>query len=141
MKRPTKDIEESAGLVTRRGLVLGGAQLAFMGVLGLRMRQMQVEEAESYRLLAEENRINMRLIPPSRGVIFDRNGVPIATNTQNYRIVIVREDVPDVDETIQKLRQLVHLDDNELEKALKEMYRRSPFVPVTLADRSNIPRI
>jgi penicillin-binding protein 2 len=135
MRRSPKESEESAGLVTRRGLVLGGLQLGFMGILGLRMRQMQVEEAENYRLLAEENRINLRLIPPSRGIIFDRNGVPVATNTQNYRIVIVREDVPDVDETIAKLRRLINLDEDELEKALRELYRRSPFVPVTLADR------
>ena len=135
MRRSPKETEESAGLVTRRGLVLGGFQLGFMGLLGLRMRQMQVEEAENYRLLAEENRINLRLIPPSRGIIFDRNGVPVATNTQNYRIVIVREDVPDVDETIAKLRRLINLDEAELEKALRELYRRSPFVPVTLAQK------
>ncbi len=135
MKRSSKENEESARLVTRRGLVLAGLQLGFMSILGLRMRQMQVKEAENYRLLAEENRVNMRLIAPSRGIIFDRNGVPIATNTQNYRIVIVREDVPNVDETIAKLRQLVPLDEDELEKSLREMYRRSPFVPVTLADR------
>ncbi|MGI9393594.1 MAG: penicillin-binding protein 2 [Boseongicola sp.] len=135
MRRSPKETEESASLVTRRGLVLGGFQLSFMGLLGLRMRQMQVEEAENYRLLAEENRINLRLIPPSRGIIFDRNGVPVATNTQNYRIVIVREDVPDVDETIAKLRRLIKMDEDELEKALRELYRRSPFVPVTLADR------
>ncbi|QMU58328.1 MAG: penicillin-binding protein 2 [Boseongicola sp.] len=135
MKRTPKDAEEGSALVTRRGLVLGGLQLGFMGILGLRMRQMQVEEAENYRLLAEENRINMRLIPPSRGIIFDRNGVPIASNTPNYRIVIVREDVPDVEETIAQLKRLIDLDPNELEKSMREMYRRSPFVPVTLADR------
>ena len=53
MKRSPKDAEESARLITRRGLVLGGAQVGFMGLLGFRMRQMQVEEAEQYRLLAE----------------------------------------------------------------------------------------
>ncbi len=106
-----------------------------MGILGLRMRQMQVEEAEDYRLLAEENRINIRLIPPTRGIIYDRNGVPIADNAQNYRIVIVREDAGDVDEVVAKLKLLVPLDEDELERSLRELYRRSPFVPVTLADR------
>lgn len=137
MRRSPRETEESTRLVTRRGVVLGGIQLGIMGILALRMRQMQVEEADQYRLLAEENRINVRLIPPSRGIIFDRNGVPVASNTQNYRIVIVREDVPDVEETIAQLRRLVQLDEDELERALREMYRRSPFVPVTLADRLN----
>ena len=117
MKRSPKDAEESARLITRRGLVLGGAQVAFMGLLGFRMRQMQVEEAEQYRLLAEENRINLRLIPPSRGIIYDRHGVPVAQNAQNYRSVIVREDVGDIDETIAKLKRLIPLDEDELERS------------------------
>lgn len=135
MKRSSKENEESLGLITRRGLVLGGVQIGFMGVLAFRMRQMQVEEAEQYQLLAEENRINVRLIAPSRGIIYDRHGVAVAQNVQNYRIVIVREDAGEVEATIAKLRRLIPLDEDELERSLKEMYRRSPFVPVTLADR------
>lgn len=135
MKRSPKDTEISARTISRRGLVLGGVQLAFMGGLALRMRQMQVEEAEEYRLLAEENRINVRLIPPARGVIYDRNGVEIAGNSQNYRIIIVKEDAGDVDAVVAKLKTLIPLDEDDLERALREMNRRSPFVPVTLADR------
>jgi penicillin-binding protein 2 len=135
VKHSPKDIERSVRTISRRALVAGGVQLAVMGALGLRMRQLQIEEAEQYRLLAEENRINMRLIPPARGLIYDRNGVIIADNAQNYRIVIVREDAGDVQETVAKLRQLIHFDETELERALREMERRSPFVPVTLADR------
>jgi len=119
MRRPPKETEQAAGLVTRRGVVLGGLQLGFMGLLGLRMRQMQVTEADSYRLLAEENRINMRLIPPSRGIIYDRHGIAIAQNAQNYRVIIVREDVEDVDETIAKVRRLVDIEDRQIERALR----------------------
>ncbi|MEO9823213.1 MAG: penicillin-binding protein 2 [Paracoccaceae bacterium] len=135
MKRVQKEAEEASQLVTRRGVILGGMQLGFMGILGLRMRQMQVEEAESYRLLAEENRVNVRLIAPSRGIIYDRHGVAIAQNAQNYRVIIVREDAGDVDETIAKVLRLIPIDENDLERSLKEMNRRSPFVPVTLADQ------
>ena len=135
MRRTPKETDQAASLVTRRGMVLGGLQLGFMGVLGLRMRHMQVTEAENYRLLAEENRINVRLIPPSRGIIYDRHGIAIAENAQNYRVVIVREDVEDVDATIAKVRQLVDIEDRDIERALREMNRRSPFVPITLADQ------
>ncbi|MDV7144251.1 penicillin-binding protein 2 [Tropicimonas sp. TH_r6] len=135
MRRPPKDTEESARRITRRGLLLGSSMLAFMGVLGARMRYMQVDQAEEFRLLAEENRINIRLIAPARGLIFDRNGQPIAENVQNYRIVIVREDAGDLDETFAKLRALVPLSDDDVERALREVRRRSPFVPVTIADQ------
>jgi penicillin-binding protein 2 len=135
VKQSPKDVERSVRTISRRTMVVGGVQLAFMAALGLRMRQLQIEEAEQYKLLAEENRINMRLIPPARGLIFDRNGVIIADNAQNYRIVIVREDAGDVDETVARLRRLIAMDETELARALAEMERRSPFVPVTLADQ------
>ncbi len=135
MRRSPKETEQAAGLVTRRGVVLGGLQVGFISILALRMRQMQVTEADSYRLLAEENRINVRLIPPSRGIIFDRFGIPIAQNAQNYRVVIVREDVDDVDEAIAKVRRLIQIDEQDIERARKEMARRSPFVPITLVDQ------
>ena len=135
MKRSAKDTEESARGISRRALVVGVAQLGIIGALGIRMKSMQIEQADHFRLLAEENRINIRLIPPARGLIFDRNGLPIAANEQNYRVVMVREDAGDVGEVLERLTKIVPLDPEELARAMEEMQRRSPFVPVTIADR------
>ena len=74
MRRTARDTEESARRISRRGLLMGGAMAAMFAVLGARMRFLSVEQADEFRLLAEENRINMRLIPPERGLILDRNG-------------------------------------------------------------------
>lgn len=135
MKRGPRDSEESSRKISRRAILLGSGQLAFMGILGLRMRYMQVDQADQFRLLAEENRINIRLIPPARGLIYDRFGDVIAENEQNYRIVMVREDAGDVDEAIARIARLIELDPDDLERATKELKRLSPFVPVTIADR------
>ncbi len=135
MKRSSREIEESARGISRRALMLGGAQAAMIAVLGVRMRQMQVEEAETYSMLAEENRVSIRLIPPVRGVIQDRNGVMLAGNEQNYRIVIVREDAGDVEAVLARLRRIVPLSDADIERTLVEVRRRSAFVPITIADR------
>ena len=116
-------------------MVLGGVQLGFVGLLGMRMHAMQVDQADQFRMLAEENRINMRLLPPARGLIFDRNGSPIALNDQNYRIVIVREDAGNVAEVLEKLRALIPLSDDDIARTLRETERRSSFVPVTVADQ------
>lgn len=135
MRRPPKDTEESARRISRRAAVLGGSMLGFMGLLAGRMRYMQLDQGEEFRLLAEENRVNLRLIPPTRGLIYDRGGRLIAENAQNYRIVIVREDAGDLEETFTKLRGLVPLSDEQVERAMREIQRRSPFVPVTIADQ------
>ncbi|QFS81501.1 Stage V sporulation protein D [Roseivivax sp. THAF40] len=135
MKRTTKEASESYARVSRRGMILGGLQLGFVGLLGLRMRHMQVDQADEFRLLAEENRINLRLIPPSRGQIFDRNGRIIAANEPAYRITMVREDAEDVDAVMARLAALVDLDPDDIERARAEMARSAPFLPVTVADR------
>ena len=135
MRKPVRDNGESQRIIGRRALLLGAGQVAIMAALGWRMQSMQVEQADEFRLLAEENRINMRLIPPARGLIFDRNGLPIAENEQNYRVVMVREDAGDVDETLERLTQIVAISPQDIDRAKEEMRRRSPFVPVTVADR------
>ncbi|MFO7806059.1 MAG: penicillin-binding protein 2 [Paracoccaceae bacterium] len=135
MKRPDKGNGIVQGRLSRRALLLGGVQLGVVGALGARMHAMQVDQADQFRLLAEENRINVRLLPPARGLIFDRNGRAIAENEQNYRVVMVKEDAGDVDDVLDRLTKIVPIDPRDLEKAREELARRSPFVPVTIADR------
>ena len=135
MRRPPRDNAESLRRITRRAMILGGAQAAFVGVLGLRMRFMQVDQADQFRLLAEENRIKIRLIPPARGRIFDRNGAVVAENVPSYRITMVREEAGDIDEVINRLARLVELDPDELERARRDLEELRGDTPVTVADR------
>ena len=135
MRRPPRDTAESQRRITRRGLVVGGLQLGVMGALALRMRYMQLEQADQFRLLADENRINIQLIPPTRGRIFDREGRIIAENVPSYRITMIREQARDVDEVIARLARLVELDPGELEKARRELKELRGDTPVTVADR------
>jgi len=135
MKRSQRETEDSARQIGRRSLVLGGLFAGTGAVLAARMRYLQVERAEDFRLLAEENRINIRLLPPARGLIFDRAGVLLAGNEQNYRVTLVREDAGDVDAVLEALARIVNLDMVTLDRARQEIARRPPFVPVTIADR------
>ncbi len=135
MKRNIRDTETAQRLTTRRAVIVGGMMAGFMGLLSLRMRHLQVEQADQFRLLAEENRINIRLIPPARGEIYDRNGAVIARNSPSYRIVIVREDAGDVDKVVGRLSRLIELDDEQLNRAITEMRRSPPFLPVTVAEQ------
>ena len=135
MRRPQRELQNTFRRTSRRALILGGAQLAFAGVLGWRMANLQVTQADQFRLLAEENRINVRLIPPARGELFDRSGRVIAQNIPSYRIVMVPEDAGDVDAVIDRLSQLVALDPEDLERAQEEMRRSPPFLPITLAEQ------
>ena len=135
MKRTARDAEETNRTLTRRTLLLGGAMGAMVAVLGVRMRYLQVDQADEFKLLAEENRINIRLIPPERGLIQDRNGRIIAGNEQNYRVVITREAAGDAELVLRRLAGIIPITPEELEATIEEINALRAFVPVTVAER------
>ena len=135
MRRSPRDTALSHRTVTRRGLLIGGVQAAALGGLALRMRFRQVEQADQFRFLAEENRISIRLIPPARGQIFDRNGRIVARNVPSYRITMTREEAGDVEAVLARLSQIIELDPEAVAAALEEMRKRRGDTPVAVADR------
>jgi penicillin-binding protein 2 len=119
---------------TRRAALLAGGQLGLLTALVGRMYYLQVVESERYQTLAEENRINMRLLSPSRGRILDRFGVPVAVNQQNYRVLIKSENTPDVPAVLDRLAMIISIDADEKARILKEIRRKKKFVPVTVRE-------
>ena len=130
MKRDAKQIK----VFTRRAIILGGAKVGLLSVLAGRMYYLQVVESDQYKVLADENRINLRLLPPRRGRILDRFGVELASNQQNYRVVLVAEQADDVEKTLDALGRLVRVPDHVRQRVLKEVHRRRGFVPVTVIE-------
>jgi len=119
---------------TRRVVLLAGGKALLVSALGARMYVLQVTEADKYSTLAEENRINLRLLPPPRGRIVDRFGVPLARNSQNYRAQVVAEDTDDLERTLRAFSRLVPLTDYDHQRVLKEIGRRRSFVAVTVRE-------
>ena len=119
---------------SRRAALLAGGQFSLLTALVGRMYYLQVVESERYHMLAEENRINMRLLPPSRGRVIDRFGVPIAINQQNYRVLLKAENAPDVSAVLDRLSMIIPISADEKARVLKEIRRRKKFVPVTVRE-------
>ena len=134
MRRSAQATEVSQKRMTRRALLMGGAQAAFVGALGLRMRQMQIRDAEKYRLLAEENRISLQLIAPARGCILDRFGDVLADNRPTYQVTIVRERAGDLAVVLRRLQLIMPITDSEIAEILKASEKTSAFVPLTVAE-------
>jgi len=121
-------------LLTRRSLVLGGLKAGMISLLVGRMYYLQVVDSRRYQMLAEDNRISMQLIAPSRGLIVDRFGVPMAGNDQNFRALIVSEQTPDLDRTLGVLAGIIQLAPSEVERIHRDIARRRRFVPVTVRE-------
>ena len=123
-------------LFTRRAALLAGGQAVLAAALAGRMYQLQVLERDRYTLLSDENRINLRLLVPPRGLILDRFGVVLADNGRNYRVVVVPEQTADLAQTLAALATLIEIGDADRQRVMREARRKHAFVPVVV--RSNL---
>ena len=121
-------------LFTRRAVVVSGIQALLMAGLAGRMYQLQVIESERYTVLADENRINMQLLPPPRGRILDRFGQLLAENRLNYRLVVVPEAASDLNAALTGITALVPIDARDRERVEREAERKQKFVPIMVRE-------
>src|SRR5262245_2703937 len=119
---------------TRRAATLLGAQLGLFGVLLGRLYWLQVVESDKYRVLADENRISLRLLAPPRGRVLDRFGEPLALNKLNYRIVVIPEQTGDVGATLDVLAGVLPIGETDRRRILREVARKRRFLPVTVKE-------
>jgi penicillin-binding protein 2 len=119
---------------TRRALLLGGGQALLLTALAGRLHYLQVIESDRYLTLAEDNRINLRLIAPKRGRILDRLGRPLAVNRQEFRLVVTAEQARDVERTLDAVARLIAIDEGDRKRVLREVARHRRFDAVPIRD-------
>jgi penicillin-binding protein 2 len=121
-------------MFTRRSALISTATLGIFSGLFARLFHLQVTKAKEYAKLAEENRVSVRLLAPLRGRIFDRFGVELASNRQNYSVVIIPEQAGDAKAVLDRLIAVVPRLEAERERVLREIARKRAFMPVTVAE-------
>jgi penicillin-binding protein 2 len=131
--RHFKDHHREARLFVARALFAGGIIVLLTGVLVMRFYSLQVDHHDDYATQSERNRVHVLPIPPTRGLIYGRNGKLLAENRASYTLSIVHERVPDLAETLEFLSSLVSISANDLEKFNDQLrQRRRPFDAVPL---------
>ncbi|MGU9961924.1 MAG: penicillin-binding protein 2 [Candidatus Puniceispirillales bacterium WSBS_2018_MAG_OTU23] len=118
--------------LTRRSLILGGVQGAM--VLGLtgRLYYLQVEEARKYGQLSDRNKYDFRILPPSRGRIYDAEGRLLAGNAEVYELSITPLYSKNLKATITRLATLVDLSEDEIEHFFAEAAEKPKFLPIPI---------
>ena len=137
-----KDHEKDARLVRKRVVVGAFVVVALICVLIARLYYLQVVQYDYHSTLSENNRVHVQPIPPTRGLIFDRNGVVIADNRPSFSLTMTRERAGDwhqVLDTIVEVLQLTPEDRTLFEKRTKQ--GRRPFEPVPILFELNEEQI
>ena len=109
----------------RRAVLLGGAKLAALSILGGRLYQLQLLESDKFRTLSEGNRVRIHPIIPARGKILDRNGIILANGIQKYQATIDSLYLPknktEVESIIKNIGRLLELSDEEQKELLTKI--------------------
>jgi penicillin-binding protein 2 len=128
-----EDVNARQGSFLRRTILFGGLTGAGLLALGGRLAQLQLVQSGEYKLLADENQFNYRLVVPPRGRIMDRNGVEIASSRPMFSLLINRGEVDDVDRALDVIGQLVPMDDRRRRKLLNDINATPRYVPAVVS--------
>jgi penicillin-binding protein 2 len=124
-----EEVNERQGVFHRRAFVLGGFAALGLGALGVRLGHLQLIESQRYEKLSASNQFNFKLMPPPRGLIVDRNGVVLASNRPNFRLMVQKDKGLDTAQTLKVLADYVPLDPQRQARLLRDIAaapRRSP---------------
>lgn len=129
-----KDVARESQLFRARTLVAAGGVAVLSLVLLLRLAHLQVMEYEHFATLSEDNRVKVVPVPPTRGLIFDRNGVVLAENVAAFSLELVPEAVDDLEATLDELSKIVEITDADRRRFERLLHssRRFERVPVRL---------
>ena len=125
-----RDYTAESSLFVRRALVAFLGILLLTGVLIANLYNVQIVRYTDYQTRSNENRIKMVRIPPSRGIIYDRNGTPLALNRTIYQLEMMPEKVDNVQQTLDALRDVIDLTDDDVANFKKERARSHRFTSI-----------
>ncbi|TCS16789.1 penicillin-binding protein 2 [Caulobacter sp. BK020] len=129
------EVNERQGVFHRRAFLMGGLAGGGLLALGGRLAQLQLVEAQRYQKLSAGNQFNYRLTPPPRGLILDRNGVALASNRPNFRLMVSKDSKDfDVEATLDDLALLVPIDAARRARLVKEIARAPKKAPVAVME-------
>src|SRR5215469_2446896 len=137
-----------------RALVVAAIALVLLCVVAGRLIYLQIVNYSHFATLAEGNRLRGEPVTPPRGLIFDRNGVPLAENRPSYELEVVPEQVPDLNAMFDVLGKLVNLRPADLNRFNELLKNRHPYQALPLrtelsddeiarfaAERQNFPGV
>ncbi|MBJ90762.1 MAG: penicillin-binding protein 2 [Woeseia sp.] len=132
---PIKDHHSETRLFVTRVILTSIASVFLLSLVAARLIQLQIFEYELFAKQSQGNQIRIQAIPPIRGLIFDRNGRILAENLPSYQLELIPEQVPDINDTLQRLSQIGLIPEEEINEFLKRSRTSQRFKPITLRSR------
>lgn len=127
-----KDHWREKQLFNSRIIICVVATLILTGIVVGRLVVLQFVDGDYYAAQSQGNRIRVQPLPPTRGLIYDRNDNILAENMPSYQLEITPEQVPDIEDTLRRLVDslLLDADNTEHVRDLIKSKRRFDSIPI-----------
>lgn len=127
-----KDTPSETQTFSRRAAI--ALLLVFGGMLVLvgRLVYLQVIRHEHFTTLSEDNRVKLEPLAPTRGLIFDRNGILLADNLPTYSLEIIPEEIADLEVTLAQLKLRIELSEPDIQRFRKLLRRHPSYTGIPL---------
>ncbi|MGZ5050667.1 MAG: penicillin-binding protein 2 [Methylobacter sp.] len=127
-----KDKLVESRLFINRIIAASVVMLLLSTALIVRLVYLQIVGHEHYATLAKDNSIKIEPLVPTRGIIYDRHGKVLAENTQSFSLELIPEQIPDLNDTLQRLQKLLNISDEKIDQYQKQRKRQKRFVSTPL---------
>ena len=120
-ERSIKDQSREVELFTGRAITLFVVVVLLMGVLMLRLLELQLWNYDTYASRSDDNRMRVQTLAPARGMIFDRNGRLLADNQNASSLALVADEISDVQSTLAAVSRVLSLSEAQEEEMLARL--------------------
>lgn len=132
MRLTIKDHIRESRLFNERAAIALFIVAILLSISIARLVYLQILSHEHFSTLSDENRISLIPVPPTRGLIYDRNGVALAQNLPAFSLVLIPEQIVDMDATISELRKLVAISDEDIRRFQRQVKQKRSFNSIAL---------
>lgn len=130
-----KDQSREVELFVGRATTLFVGVVLLLGILALRLLELQVWNYDTYASRSDDNRMRVQTLAPARGMIFDRNGQLLADNQNASSLALVVDEISDVQKTLDALTSILALSEAQENEILARLRsRRTSDAHVVIID-------
>ena len=128
----------------RRTFFLFLLKLSLFTAVGWRIYNIQILDSSKYETLSKKNQIDLEIIFPLRGKIFDRNNILIADNEKVYDVYLIPENTKSINNTLNSLSKFIDIDFAKRRKIIQLTSKVKKFEKIKIFENiswSNLEKI
>ncbi|AGH80629.1 Fis family transcriptional regulator [Psychromonas sp. CNPT3] len=124
-----------SSLFMRRSIVIFIAIAISLTILVSNLYYLQITSFNNYQTRSNDNRISVQIVPPNRGLIYDRNGIILAENRPIYSLEVIVRNTKNLQQNLRDLQKLLSISDKEIASFKRRNNYSRSFKSIELKDQ------